>query len=218
MRGTTYLALFALVFMTPTAHATGRKPPVTHGEFFSENGRFVLIGPTGKGEFSVYETADRSKPLWSFTNVAGFGAYFVGNDGQLVADLTITHLFGGLRNPTQTCLRFRTPQGELKAYRTIDLCEDYSAIGNSSWPILPFSDPINWFTYAWTKDDLVYVWTIDNIQYTFSFSTGEIHHRQSVWLIRFRQFVILLCLLGSLAVIVRLLRRQTKQPAPSPDV
>jgi hypothetical protein len=182
------------------------RPPVTQGEFFSENGQFVLVvDPSKPDGYTVFRTDDREVPLWSFSREPGFGTFLVSNDGQVVVDLTLpavgSSYFKDMSNP---CLQFWTPKGKIKVYRIQDLCTDVSKVGG--WSAVSLGGSSNWYRYAWPEGDVFRVWTCNETQYTFSFTTAEIVDVQSVWLIRLRQGVTLFCAVANLELILHLVR------------
>jgi hypothetical protein len=182
-------AALALLLLLP-APGGGTPPfriPVTEGEFFSDNGAFVLVADAKAERYTVYAVADRKAPLWGFSREPGSGTFLVADDGETVADLIVPRSdfrhFGGWPVDSM-CLQVRGRDGIRKAYRLSELCASTHGIGSSG---ALFSRWHDWFSSAWPEGDAFRVRTIDGTEFAFSFRSGEVLEQEPVWQIWLRR-------------------------------
>src|SRR5262249_17288360 len=74
--------------LTPSPCQATKYPPAERRDILFPNGRYVLDADPRSGLHAVYASADRTKPLWSFSDKHLFESpRFLANDGQCVAVL-----------------------------------------------------------------------------------------------------------------------------------
>lgn len=170
----------AVLLATLPELASGFSPArARRHDVFSPNGAFVLDVNPDSGIHTVYETKDRSKPLWSFATPVFFVTdLYLADDGNVVADPGWPFVQeSSLGN--NTCLTFWSKQGVLKSYNFAEICPEPATTRSvGPGPVGDFWR--TWFTKVANDGQTLTIRTTDRYTYTFSMTDGAIVDRSSV--------------------------------------
>lgn len=161
-----------LLLLLSAGPALGYKPasPVRH-DVFSPNGAFVLdVDPAAK-RLTVYATANRQTPLWSFDRTVWQEQHFLSDDGRTVG--LVTWRFVKLDELSDgVCVEFWNRDGLLREYTFAELCPHPANFYVESGPVGDFWR--KWYSEVDANGTQLRVRTTDEFEYVFAFEDGQI--------------------------------------------
>jgi hypothetical protein len=141
----------------------------------SANGKFMVKARTRRAQAWVVAVNDPGRELWTIPNV-GAEHLIVSDDGENVALLRQSH--GEPASGDHIALRlWNRQQGEVRAYKLQDLCDDFSTVGNRPLGNLGV---VQWYGSDAMQEDTLVVTTADNFELRISLQNGAILSRERV--------------------------------------
>lgn len=178
--------LACVMLGSSSAQAFSPAKPRRH-DVFSPNGAFVLDVDPGNETNTVYATADRSRPLWSFREHIWLAEVLVSNDGTVVAVLQWRYVreddlreVGGIW--------FHNKGGIFKVHSVAELCPNprrTSDVGPG--PVGDFWR--TWYTDVTNTGERFVLYTTGWYDYELRFSDGEVISKRWHWNIRMPRIV-----------------------------
>jgi hypothetical protein len=211
-------SILCLIILAPSPCLAYKPAPPERRDVFSPNRLFVLDFNPDTNIHTVYATANRKKPLWSYSAPAWLGPVFLSNDGRVVAVLAWKHVQIDGLGPAE-CVGFWDRTGKFKSYTFGTLCPEprsrwFFEVGpvGSFWRV--------WYSSADQKGDELRVATTDLHEYTFSMKDGSILDERLLVMNLIRRYWLFGVLSVGLSVVafvaVRRIRRRGSRPGPAP--
>lgn len=171
------LAVLLLASWLSSAGATTFVQPERH-DVYSPNKRFVMDVDPETEVHNIYAVADRSQPLWSFSQPVWHGEWYLANDGAVAATLSWRFVQQD-RVKQADGVRFWNAGGNFRSYGLVELAPQPAI---TSWGGLG-PGPIGsfwrtWYTDAEQTNDTFRLVTTDCYAYTFSLIDGSITSRR----------------------------------------
>jgi hypothetical protein len=140
----------------------------------------------------IFDTRDRSQPVWSCARAEDHSAIGLSDNGEVV----VTFLSGYIRREVGELdgVIFWNRSGAFRRYPLRDLCPDPPTLKE----VQPDAD-VNlpndlriWCTRERTEGNLIIIRTIRDMEYTFRLSDGELIRRQKVTWFRWVLWIVML--------------------------